>query len=175
MPTRVAQRIHTELSAPFTLNEHEIFSSTSIGIALSTTAYDSPEDILRDAGIALHRAKRRARLIRRVRPDHARQHRSAYNLRQTCAVPSSGRNSGSITSQLCRWIQDVSLGSRPWCAGSTRSGASFRRQNSFPPPRKRILSPRSAPGYSARPPPNPPLAATVSLPSLVTRQRESLR
>jgi diguanylate cyclase (GGDEF)-like protein/PAS domain S-box-containing protein len=56
--TRVAQRIHTELSAPFPLNDHEIFSSTSIGIALSTTAYDSPEDILRDAGIALHRAKR---------------------------------------------------------------------------------------------------------------------
>ncbi len=56
--TRVAQRIHTELSAPFILNDREIFSSTSIGIALSSTAYDYPEDILRDAGIALHRAKR---------------------------------------------------------------------------------------------------------------------
>jgi diguanylate cyclase (GGDEF)-like protein/PAS domain S-box-containing protein len=55
--TRVADRIHTELSLPCTLHGHEFFPTTSIGITLSTTAYDQAEDILRDAGIALHRAK----------------------------------------------------------------------------------------------------------------------
>jgi diguanylate cyclase (GGDEF)-like protein len=49
--TRIADRMHTELSLPCTLNGHDIFPTTSIGIALSTTGYDQAEDILRDAGI----------------------------------------------------------------------------------------------------------------------------
>jgi EAL domain-containing protein (putative c-di-GMP-specific phosphodiesterase class I) len=40
---------------------HEIFSTTSIGIALSTTGYTNPEDILRDADTAMYRAKARGR------------------------------------------------------------------------------------------------------------------
>jgi diguanylate cyclase (GGDEF)-like protein len=55
--TRIADRLHTEISLPCTLNGHDIFPTTSIGIALSTTGYDHAEDILRDAGIALHQAK----------------------------------------------------------------------------------------------------------------------
>ena len=55
--TRIADRMHMEISLPCTLNGHDIFPTTSIGIALSTTGYDHAEDILRDAGIALHQAK----------------------------------------------------------------------------------------------------------------------
>ncbi len=55
--THVAERIRQELTLPFNLGRHEIFTTTSIGIALSTTAYNQPEDLLRDADIAMYRAK----------------------------------------------------------------------------------------------------------------------
>lgn len=63
--TRVAERIHQELSAPFNLDGHEVFTGASIGIVLSqevmqgvsTIDYDRPEDLLRDADTALYRAK----------------------------------------------------------------------------------------------------------------------
>ncbi len=35
----------------------EVFTSVSIGIALSNAAYDKPEDMLRDADTAMYRAK----------------------------------------------------------------------------------------------------------------------
>lgn len=55
--TQVAERIQSELSAPFSLSGREIFTTVSIGIALSSTEYERPEDILRDADTAMYRAK----------------------------------------------------------------------------------------------------------------------
>jgi diguanylate cyclase (GGDEF)-like protein len=54
---RVAQRISEELSQPFVLDKNSAFATSSIGIALSSTGYDRPEDILRDADTAMYRAK----------------------------------------------------------------------------------------------------------------------
>jgi diguanylate cyclase (GGDEF)-like protein len=54
---RVAERIHEELSEPFSLDKNSSFASASIGIALSASGYDRPEDILRDADTAMYRAK----------------------------------------------------------------------------------------------------------------------
>ncbi len=55
--TRVAERIHQELKAPFILDGHEVYTSVSIGIALSATGYTEPEHLLRDADTAMYRAK----------------------------------------------------------------------------------------------------------------------
>ncbi|MBI4481670.1 MAG: EAL domain-containing protein [Acidobacteria bacterium] len=55
--TRVADRIQNELATPFNLNGHEVFTTASIGIALSVPGYDWPEDLLRDADMAMYRAK----------------------------------------------------------------------------------------------------------------------
>ncbi len=55
--TRVAERIHGELRAPFHLDGHEVFTTASIGIALSASGYDAPDHILRDADTAMYRAK----------------------------------------------------------------------------------------------------------------------
>jgi diguanylate cyclase (GGDEF)-like protein/PAS domain S-box-containing protein len=55
--TIVAERIHSGLRNTSLLNGHELFISASIGIVLSTSGYSSPEDILRDADIAMYRAK----------------------------------------------------------------------------------------------------------------------
>ena len=54
---RIAQRIQDELSHPFTLDKNSTFATSSIGIALSSSGYDRPEDILRDADTAMYRAK----------------------------------------------------------------------------------------------------------------------
>jgi diguanylate cyclase (GGDEF)-like protein/PAS domain S-box-containing protein len=55
--TTVADRIHQDLAVPFTIGGQEVFTSASIGIALSATGYDRPEDLLRDADTAMYRAK----------------------------------------------------------------------------------------------------------------------
>ena len=54
---RAADRVQQELTVPFVLNGQEVFTSVSIGIALSSPHYEQPEDLLRDADIALYRAK----------------------------------------------------------------------------------------------------------------------
>jgi len=53
--TRVAERIHMELKVPFQVEGHEVFTTVSIGIALSTKGYNQPEDLLRDADTAIRR------------------------------------------------------------------------------------------------------------------------
>ncbi|HET9220984.1 MAG TPA: EAL domain-containing protein [Roseiflexaceae bacterium] len=54
---QVAERIQRALGDPFDLSGHEVFTTVSIGIALSVTGYEEPETVLRDADIAMYRAK----------------------------------------------------------------------------------------------------------------------
>src|SRR5436309_4647325 len=56
-PANMARRIQEKLQSPFNLSGHEVFTTTSIGIALSSTGYDHPENMLRDADTAMYRAK----------------------------------------------------------------------------------------------------------------------
>ncbi len=53
----VAERIKQELSLPFYLHGHELFISTSIGIATHSNANGWSDNILRNADIAMYRAK----------------------------------------------------------------------------------------------------------------------
>ncbi len=54
---RVAARVQKELTRPFNLNGHEVYTTASIGITLSTIGYEHPENVLRDADTAMYRAK----------------------------------------------------------------------------------------------------------------------
>ena len=54
---RVAERVQQAIMRPFNLNGHEVYTTASIGITLSTTGYNDPENILRDADTAMYRAK----------------------------------------------------------------------------------------------------------------------
>lgn len=54
---RVAERIQTQLRLPLMLEQQQISTTASIGIALSTAGYDRPEDLVRDADTAMSRAK----------------------------------------------------------------------------------------------------------------------
>jgi len=54
---RVAEWINQELKSPFLLSGHKVFVTTSIGIVYSKLNYEQPEDMLRDADIAMYSAK----------------------------------------------------------------------------------------------------------------------
>ena len=53
----IANRIQKEVAQPFKLSGYEMFTTVSIGIALSTAGYELPEELLRDADTAMYQAK----------------------------------------------------------------------------------------------------------------------
>ncbi|NEQ73951.1 MAG: EAL domain-containing protein [Okeania sp. SIO2C9] len=53
----IAQRIQKLLQLSFKINNQEVYTSASIGIAFSNQDYQNPTDILRDADTAMYRAK----------------------------------------------------------------------------------------------------------------------
>jgi len=57
----ISERIKKELISPFSVGDHEVFVTGSIGIALSSAEYDKPEQVLRDADTAMYRAKAQGR------------------------------------------------------------------------------------------------------------------
>ena len=58
---RVAERLQLALRNPMTIRESEVFTSASIGIALSGRADDAPQHLLRSADLAMYRAKEHGR------------------------------------------------------------------------------------------------------------------
>jgi diguanylate cyclase (GGDEF)-like protein/PAS domain S-box-containing protein len=57
----IAQRILHGLSTPKKLDGHDVFLTASIGIISSEMQYDDPEQLMRDADIAMYSAKSRGR------------------------------------------------------------------------------------------------------------------
>jgi diguanylate cyclase (GGDEF)-like protein len=57
----VVFRIQESLKVPADIDGHEIFISTSIGIALNSSEYNQPDQLLRDADTAMYRAKEQGR------------------------------------------------------------------------------------------------------------------
>ena len=53
----VAERIRLELAHPFLLAGNNVYTGVSIGIAPSNSGYERPEQVLRDADIAMYQAK----------------------------------------------------------------------------------------------------------------------
>ncbi|AFY38079.1 diguanylate cyclase/phosphodiesterase with PAS/PAC and GAF sensor(s) [[Leptolyngbya] sp. PCC 7376] len=53
----IAERILVDCQTPLTINEHQIFTSISIGIALGKPEYQQAGELIRDADIAMYRAK----------------------------------------------------------------------------------------------------------------------
>ena len=60
-PTAVAHRVQQELLAPFEVGGQQLLVTASLGIAISSTGFSRPEDVLRDADAAMYRAKARGR------------------------------------------------------------------------------------------------------------------
>ncbi len=75
---RTAGRIQDELREPFVIEDHELFSTVSVGVALSATDYVRAEDVLRDADVAMYRAKSGGRSRHEIFDPE--MHQSAVNL-----------------------------------------------------------------------------------------------
>ena len=60
-PARLARRLIDAMHEPVRVQDKELFSGVSIGIALGSPSYTAPEQLLRDADIAMYRVKERAR------------------------------------------------------------------------------------------------------------------
>ena len=58
---RVAERIAEDLRAPFLIGAREVFTTSSIGIALSNGVGNSPDEVMRDADAAMYLAKSRGK------------------------------------------------------------------------------------------------------------------
>ncbi len=56
---RVANRILEEFTRPFELAEQEIYMTASLGIVVNSPEYTEPSELLRDADLAMYRAKAR--------------------------------------------------------------------------------------------------------------------
>lgn len=54
---QLAERLQQALILPFYIQGYEVFTTLSIGITFSTLGYERPENLLRDADIAMYRAK----------------------------------------------------------------------------------------------------------------------
>jgi diguanylate cyclase (GGDEF)-like protein/PAS domain S-box-containing protein len=59
--TRVAERVQAAFAPPVTIRGQKIFTTASIGIAVSQPTYCRPEEMLRDADTAMYRAKAQGR------------------------------------------------------------------------------------------------------------------
>ena len=53
----IAEKIQEALKLPFKLDDHELYVTASIGIVTNITGYIHPEEVLRDADIAMYKAK----------------------------------------------------------------------------------------------------------------------
>ena len=53
----ISTRIHDAMQQPYDLDGNEVFISVSIGIASTISSSTHPEDLIRDADFAMHRAK----------------------------------------------------------------------------------------------------------------------
>ena len=59
--TTIGDRIQQKLRSPFNFKGQKIFTTASIGIVFSSTGYKNATDILRDADIAMYRAKNKGK------------------------------------------------------------------------------------------------------------------
>jgi len=58
---RAAERVQSVLAEPFTVAGRELFTSVSVGIAVGRPEYGWPDEVLRDADLAMYQAKARGR------------------------------------------------------------------------------------------------------------------
>ncbi|MBI5921628.1 MAG: EAL domain-containing protein [Betaproteobacteria bacterium] len=54
---RIADRVLKAMRQPFRIGQHELFVSVSVGIALASPQHNEPDQLLRDADLALYQAK----------------------------------------------------------------------------------------------------------------------
>ena len=135
---QVADRVQKSLAKAIDVDGHELFVTCSIGIALRSPRYQRPEQVLRDADIAMYQAKTRGKACSR---SSTRRCTGAWwigssSRRISAARWSTARTSSSTTSRLSPSGRASSSASRRWSAGTSPAAGSSRRRSSSRSPRR---------------------------------------
>ncbi len=132
----LARRIIDVVKAPYVLSNQTVSVGVTIGVTVAPGDGTSCGKLLKNADVALARAKAEARgAFRYFEPDMDARLQARRELEATCATLWRPRRSRSTTSRSTASAPSGSAGSRRCCAGSTRCAASSRRPNSSPSPR----------------------------------------
>ncbi len=129
--TLVANRITKALGEPFKLEGREIEVGASIGIAATDQDVEDADHLLRNADLAMYRAK--ATGAGGFERYHPRLHVAlveSCSSRPSCGRPSPRTTWSCTTSRRCRSRPARSRASRRSRAGSTRAAATSRRPSS---------------------------------------------
>ncbi len=89
----VVERLQSQLATPFRVGSHELLISASVGITFSTQGYQQPEAAIRDADVAMYRAKQASKQASRV-------HMQAQLEQQAPQQKASGNVAGSLNSPI---------------------------------------------------------------------------
>ncbi len=118
---RIAKRIQQAVAEPLFADSRELRPSVGIGIVLSTPAHVQPEDMLRDADVAMRRAKALGESRCEVF-DEAMHTRAAGRLRLESDLRTAiaSGNFGFITSRSSSSQPVILWGLRPCCTGNIR-------------------------------------------------------
>ena len=134
----LAERLVAELAEPFQISGHEVVVGASIGIALAPRDGSNADLLLKNADMALYRAKSDGR--RRLALLRARHGRDGAGAPQPAARPAGARwprtPSRSTTSRCSTCTPSGSRPARRCCAGRIRCAAWSRRRNSSRWPRR---------------------------------------
>ncbi len=77
----ICTRIHEALQQPYDLDGNEVFTSVSVGVATTLSSTNHPEDLIRDADFAMHRAKSAGKARTEIyRRDFHQRARSQFHL-----------------------------------------------------------------------------------------------
>ena len=129
--TQVAGRLLTALARPMDFNGHQVVSGISVGIATSSGDNDVADQLVKNADLALYRAKTDGRGVPLLRSRDGRARAGAQRARSgpapgagqepvRAALPAAGRHRGRTRFS----------GSKRWYAGSIDLGLVARRNSS---------------------------------------------
>jgi diguanylate cyclase (GGDEF)-like protein len=126
----IAEHIQSTLEIPFEIGGSKIFISASIGISLSTIGYVKAEEMLRDADIAMYRAKAKGKAQYQVFDQTMREQALSQMRTETEMHQAIERDEFLVYYQPILNIQtETLLDLRPWCDGNTKLTAYFHRFN----------------------------------------------
>jgi len=132
----LAAKLIAAVSADYDIQHHEVVIGASIGIALAPPDGTAADALMRNADMALYRAKTDAAPRISSRPRWTAACRRGASSSSTCARPSPAASSSCITSRWSISMRTGSAASRLSCAGVIPSAGWCCRENSSRSPRR---------------------------------------